>query len=81
MILAETGGDMTVFPTAGHLAYWARRRPGANESAGRGKSTKSRDGNRYLKGALGIAAPGGGPKPSRRTSPPIAGASAHDEVR
>lgn len=30
--------------------------PGANESAGRIKSTKTRPGNRYLKGALGIAA-------------------------
>ncbi len=30
--------------------------PGSNESAGRVKSTKTRPGNRYLKGALGIAA-------------------------
>ena len=47
---------MTVFPTAGHLASWAGVCPGANESAGRVKSTKTRDGNRNLKGALGIAA-------------------------
>ena len=47
---------MSVFPTAGHLASWAGISPGSNESAGRVKSTKTRPGNRYLKGALGIAA-------------------------
>ena len=52
MFIAETGGDMRVFPTAGHLASWAGTAPGSNESAGRVKSTKTRPGNRYLKGAL-----------------------------
>ena len=56
VIIAETGGDMTKFKTAGHLASWAGTCPGSNESAGRIKSTKTRPGNPYLKGALGIAA-------------------------
>jgi len=56
VLLAETGGDMSVFPTAGHIASWAGVAPGSNESAGRVKSTKTRPGNRYLKGALGTAA-------------------------
>jgi transposase len=56
IFIAETGGDMSVFPTAGHLASWAGLSPGSNESAGRIKSTQTRPGNRYLKGALGIAA-------------------------
>jgi transposase len=56
IFIAETGGDMRVFPTAGHLASWAGTAPGSNESAGRVKSAKTRPGNRYLKGALGTAA-------------------------
>ncbi|XAS74366.1 IS110 family transposase [Micrococcaceae bacterium Sec5.1] len=56
VFIAETGADMTVFPTAEQLASWAGTSPGANESAGRVKSTKTRPGNKYLKGALGMAA-------------------------
>lgn len=56
IVVAETGGDMRIFPTAGHLASWAGTAPGSHESAGRVKSTKTRPGNRYLKGALGTAA-------------------------
>ncbi len=56
VIIAETGADMSRFSTAGHLASWAGTCPGSNESAGRIKSTTTRPGNPYLKGALGIAA-------------------------
>lgn len=56
VIVAETGADMSRFPTAKHLASWAGTTPGNNESAGRVKSSKTRAGNPYLQGALGAAA-------------------------
>ncbi|TCO35579.1 transposase [Kribbella steppae] len=56
VIIAETGADMSRFPTAKHLAAWAGTTPGNNESAGKVKSSKTRPGNPYLQGALGAAA-------------------------
>lgn len=57
-IIAEIGTDMSVFPTAGHLASWAGVAPGSNESAGVVKSARCRDGNNHLKRALGLAVMG-----------------------
>ena len=56
VIIAETGADMSVFETPGRLASWAGVCPGSNESAGRIKSAHILPGNKYLKGALGVAA-------------------------
>ncbi len=59
VILAEIGTDMTRFPTAGHLASWARLAPGINESAGKKKGKGSTGhGNAYLASVLGNAAVG-----------------------
>ena len=51
--------DMTRFPTAAHLASWAKFAPGVKESAGKKKGNGSTGhGNRYLARVLGEAAVG-----------------------
>jgi transposase len=59
VIIAEAGLDMSRFPTAQHLASWAKFAPGVKESAGKkkGKGTTGH-GNRYLARVLGEAAVG-----------------------
>lgn len=58
IVIAETGGDMDRFPTAGHLASWAGPCPGNNESAAgttpaapaaRQLATRSARGSRLLR--------------------------------
>lgn len=56
VIIAETGADMSVFPSPAHLTAWAGVAPGQYESAGRRRTAAARTGNTYLKGGLGIAA-------------------------
>jgi len=55
-ILAETGTDMSLFPSAKHLASWSGLSPGSEESAGKSKKAPTRKGNKYLRTILVQAA-------------------------
>lgn len=56
VIIAETGGDMSRFPTPGHLVSWAGVCPGNNESAGKHHNTRTRKGDTWLRATLGECA-------------------------
>lgn len=57
VIIAETGGDMTRFPTPGRLSSWAGLCPGNNESTGKRLSGRTRHGNAWLCGTSASAPP------------------------
>jgi transposase len=56
VIIAETGGDMSRFPTAAHLAAWAGLAPAMHESAGKQSPAGKRHGNKWLSAILVEAA-------------------------
>jgi transposase len=57
-VIAETGLDMTRFPTADHLVSWAGLAPVARQSGPRNRKPKKGQGDAYLKGYCTQAATG-----------------------
>jgi len=51
-IIAETGVDMSRFPTAGHLCAWAGVAPASHESAGKKRPAGTRHGSTWLRRVL-----------------------------
>jgi transposase len=58
--VAETGADMTRFPTGAHLVSWGSRAPLDHQSGTRKGRAKAKKGNRYLAGVLGETAASAG---------------------
>ena len=51
-VLAQTGVDMSRFPTADHLVSWACLCPRSDSTAGKPRSTRTRKGSQWLKPIL-----------------------------
>jgi len=58
VIIAETGGDLSVFPSPDHLASWAGVAPGKHQSAKKERNVAAPPGDKHLQRALGIAVMG-----------------------
>jgi transposase len=52
VMIAETGGDMSKFPTSGHLCAWAGVAPASYESAGKKRPAGTRKGSPWLRRTL-----------------------------
>jgi transposase len=56
LIVAEIGVDMSRFPSDRHITAWAGVAPGNNETGGKKRSGRVRQGNKYLQSGLVLAA-------------------------
>jgi len=55
-VIAETGTDMSRFPTGGHLASWCGRSPLDKQSGARQGQRRHKRGNKYITAVLGETA-------------------------
>jgi len=62
-VIAETGTDMTRFPTPGHLASWCERTPLDKQSGARTGQRGHKRGNKYVPAGIASGVPGAEPGP------------------